>query len=90
MSTMSEEFIQVPIQLAVDDKTRHWTYFRGTPRTEAEREASIHKESVGGESVVCQTRIYNGRRREDLTLDDASFELVDCPTALSTDDFYAL
>jgi len=45
---------------------------------------------MGGAAVQNTVRVYNGRGNKDLTLDKASFELVECPTALSTEDFYAM
>ena len=83
------DYIEVPVYLSVDDKTRHWTYFRANPRTEAERLESIHKTDSGGAHVQRSVRVYDGRARE-LSLDEASFELVECPTALSNEDFYAI
>jgi len=52
---------------------------------------SAHKTDFGGGSVQRKQRILNGRGHANLNLDDASFELVsDCPTSLSTQDFYTL
>jgi len=34
--------------------------------------------------------VMDGRQVKGLTLDDAAFELTDCPTALSTEDFYQI
>lgn len=86
----SKTYLDVPIHLAVDDKTRHWYYFRAQPRTDAERAGTIHKKDMGGAHVQKIARVHNGRGNKDLTLDDASFELVECPTALSTKDFYTM
>lgn len=86
----SESYIKVPIYLAVDDKTRHWAYFRQMPRSSEERKASIHKEDYGGGTVNREIKVYDGRGNIELKFDDASFELVDCPTQLSTSDFYKL
>uniref|UniRef100_A0A7S2HHY3 Uncharacterized protein n=1 Tax=Helicotheca tamesis TaxID=374047 RepID=A0A7S2HHY3_9STRA len=79
--------IEASVSLSVDDKTRHWFYAR--QRTEEERAGSIHKTEFGGGSVNRTVKVNNGRN-QDLTLDETSFELVDCPTALSTKDFYAM
>ena len=87
---MSLAALRVSISLFVDDKTRHWAYFRATPRTEQERNKSIHKTDAGGATVSKTVDIHNGRTNSSLTLDDASFELASCPTALSTQDFYDL
>jgi len=80
--------------LSVDDKTRHWMYFRSTPRTDEEISNSIHKSTIGGGMVKVQQKILNGRaNREFLTLDDASFELVDnfdCSQKFSNQDFYEM
>jgi len=90
----TEDYIEIPVSLGVDDKTRHWLYFRQNPRTDEERSQSIHKTDIGGATTFVQAKVHNGRSKsksnDELTLDDASFELVDCPTALSTEDFYAL
>lgn len=76
--------IDVPISLSTDDKSRHWLYFQ------KERDpASRHKTDNGISSVQVQQKIHNGRGQEFL-LDEASFELVDIPTALSTEDFYSM
>ena len=82
-TTAQKDHFDVSIFLSVDDKTRHWTYF-GQKRT-----ASIHQSDFGGGIVTKETRIHNGRDKS-LKLDEASFELVDCPTALTKDEFYAL
>lgn len=87
---MSTDYLQVPTCLSVDDTTRHWIYFRSQPRTNEERKNSIHKEDVGGSTVRRDLRVYNGRDKENLVLDDTSFELVWCPTTLSTEDFYKI
>mmetsp|Transcript_8516 Transcript_8516/g.12781 ORF Transcript_8516/g.12781 Transcript_8516/m.12781 type:complete len:430 (-) Transcript_8516:167-1456(-) len=77
--------IVVTASLSVDDKTRPWLYLG------AKRTAAIHKSDFGGSSVEQHVEVHNGHNREDLTLDDASFELVDdCYTSLSTEDFYAI
>jgi len=74
------------VYLGVEDKIRHYAYF-GTKPT-----ASIHISSGGhgGGYVLKEICINDGRNNKSLTLDDASFELVDCPTSLSTQDFYDL
>merc|ERR1712232_840888 len=46
---------------------------------------------MGGASVMRTVQVCNGRGNDDLTFDEASFELVtDCPTALSKSDFYKI
>ena len=40
--------------------------------------------------VYLDQEIHNGRGKTDLTLDDASFELVEGSTKLSKEDFYKL
>ena len=83
----SSKPLNASISLSVDDKTRHWFYFRQTPRTAAEKRA--HETDMGGASVTKTVQVHNGRtNQKSLTLDDASFELVECPTKLSTQDFY--
>lgn len=88
----SNIYIDVPsVYLSVDDKTRHWAYFRANPRSEKEKQASIHRTDLGGAAVQRAVRVHDGRQHpEKLTVDDASFELIDCPTALSTSDFYKI
>mmetsp|Transcript_36237 Transcript_36237/g.66574 ORF Transcript_36237/g.66574 Transcript_36237/m.66574 type:complete len:456 (-) Transcript_36237:169-1536(-) len=82
-------FITSKIMLGVDDHTRHWLYTN--PRTAVDKAASIHQDDMGGATVNnVEQPIYNGRGGKDLKLDDASFELVKCPTKLSTKDFYSL
>lgn len=91
MSDNDHDCIKAEISLGVDDKTRHWTYFYPTPRTDAERQKSLHKTDFGGTIVQKTVEVRNGRNNSDLTLDSASFELVkECPTALATEDFYAI
>jgi len=77
------------ITLAVDDKTRHYLYF-GVHRSAEEKERSGHATDFGGATVTRKARMHNGRGNADLTLDESSFELVKCPTQLSTEDFYNL
>eukprot|EP00392_Amoebophrya_sp_AT5.2_P018069 g18531.t1 len=77
------------ITLAVDDKTRHYLYF-GVQRSAEEKERSGHATDFGGATVTRKARMHNGRGNADLTLDESSFELVKCPTQLSTEDFYNL
>lgn len=76
------------ITLAVDDQMRHWLYFQ-RERTEAERAASLHKTDAGGASATVKQKIRDGRGK-NFKLDETSFELVDAPTSLSTEDFYAM
>ncbi|CAB9517484.1 expressed unknown protein [Seminavis robusta] len=83
-------FTAKAISLSVDDRTRHWLYFTAVPRSNAERAASIHPEDVGGSIVSTDQTIHNGRGNDSLRLDDASFELVQCPTNLPTEDFYKI
>mmetsp|Transcript_38244 Transcript_38244/g.92532 ORF Transcript_38244/g.92532 Transcript_38244/m.92532 type:complete len:445 (+) Transcript_38244:749-2083(+) len=77
-------YLETSLYLAVDDKTRHYVYFG------AKRTARIHKADLSGGMVTKTVRIQNGRNNTNLKLDDAAFQLVDCPTNLSTADFYAL
>ena len=87
---IGNNFIDIPsVYLSVDDQTRHWTYFRMQPRSNSEKKASIHQNDSGGAAVPQDVRVHDGRL-EKLTIDDASFELMDCPTALSTSDFYKM
>lgn len=90
----SDNFIKVPIFLSVDDRTRHWLYFKAVPRTFEEKQASMHKEDMSGATVSVDQHIYDGRHiskdDNDLTLDKTSFELVNCPTTLKTEEFYKL
>ncbi len=80
-----KDSILATAHLNVDDKTRPWTYFG------AKRSASIHKSDYSGSTVEKEVEVLNGRKKEGLTLDEASFELVeDCFTSLSTEDFYAM
>ncbi|CAK0850309.1 unnamed protein product [Prorocentrum cordatum] len=83
-----EHDFEMDVTLAVDDQTRHWLYFQ-RERTEAERAASLHKTDVGGASVIVKQKIRDGRGK-NFKLDETSFELIDAPTSLSTDDFYAM
>ena len=86
----SNNFIDVSsVELSVDDQTRHWFYFRTQPRSNREKWSSIHKTDFGGASTLQDVRVHNGRL-EKLTIDEASFELIDCPTSLSTSDFYKM
>lgn len=89
-SSASKKHLDVPIHLSVDDKTRQWLYFRAQPRTDAERQLTIHKSDMALPTVQKIVQIHNGRGNKDLALDSASFELVKCPTALSNQDFYSL
>lgn len=83
-------YINVPgVIHSVDDNTRHWAYFRAIPRTAAEIQSSIHKSEYGGGSVPRDIHVHDGRQHQ-LKIDQASFELIDCPTKLSTSDFYAM
>lgn len=80
-----KDSIIVSAHLAVDDKTRGYTYFGAT------RSAVIHKSDFSGASVQKDVEVHNGRKEKSLTLDEASFQLVDdCFTSLSTEDFYAM
>merc|ERR1712176_1501242 len=46
---------------------------------------------MGGGAMVSRTvKVRNGRSNNSLTFDEASFELVQCPTALSKSDFYEI
>ena len=84
-------FITSKIALGIDDRTRHWSYHTSTPRKAAEKAVSIHQDDVGGGTVQTVCQVHNGRGRNDLKLDDASFELVNnFSTKLSTEDFYKL
>lgn len=81
---MSDSFEERTIYLAVDDQTRHWEYFGRKPS------AAIHKSNeMNGAHASRSIHIHNGRN-QNLKLDKASFELVNCPTSLSKDDFYAI
>jgi len=83
MTKTTETFtdaLEVPAFLAVEDNTRHWIYVGPGQRH--------HKSEFGGASISSQIKIQNGRGHSELTLDDASFELVQCPTSLTKDDFY--
>ena len=72
------------IFLSVDDQTRHWSYFGRKPS------AAVHRANeMNGAHSSRSIQIQNGRN-QNLKLDEASFELVDCPTSLSKDDFYAI
>lgn len=82
--------IQTSVSLSVDDRTRHWQYFKAVPRTASERAASLHQTDMGGAHVTREVNVYDGRKEKGLTLDDASFELADCPTALSSEDFHKI
>ena len=87
--------IEVPIYLLVDDKTCHWMYFWNTPRTNEKISNLIHKSgSMGGGTVKIQQTILNGRTNwEFLTLDDASFKLMDnfdCSQKFLNEDFYEM
>lgn len=89
----SNNFIDVSsVHLSVDDQTRHWVYFRNQPRSKREKWGSIHKSDFGGATSPQDIRVRNGRleKQQQLTIDDAGFELIDCPTTLSTSDFYKM
>lgn len=90
--TGNKEYIDIPsVYLAVDDKTRHYFYLRAQKRSEKEISTTIHKKDFEGSTVSRAIRVNNGRLvPEQLTIDDASFELIDCPTELSTSDFYKI
>ncbi len=91
MMFKTDDYIEIPVTLGVDDKTLHWGYFRlKPPCAEEERSQTTHKPDFGGATTFDQAKIYNGPSKSNDALDDASFELVDCPTALITEDFYAL
>ena len=66
----------------IDDQTRHGTYLVPPPY-----ENFNHRP---GSRTMETIKIRNGRCKSDLTLDEAAFELVECPTTLATDDFYKL
>ncbi|VEU39626.1 unnamed protein product [Pseudo-nitzschia multistriata] len=76
--------IQATVQLDIDDQTRHSTYLLPAPY-----EGFNHR--VGAKTMKKIT-VRNARNQSefDLTLDEAAFELVECPTELSTEDFYAI
>mmetsp|Transcript_28192 Transcript_28192/g.42651 ORF Transcript_28192/g.42651 Transcript_28192/m.42651 type:complete len:467 (+) Transcript_28192:109-1509(+) len=69
-------------QLHLDNKTRGFGYFGVAPPIGVSQYEQITK--------LVDIEIHNGRENNDLTLDDASFELVECPTKLSTKDFYKM
>lgn len=80
--TMS--FITTKASLFLDSKSRGYYYFGTAPPPGV---------SQGGGSVPCpcEMKIHDGRSKlRELTLDECGFELVDCPTAVSTEDFYKI
>lgn len=81
---MTTDSFEETIFLSVDDQTRHWAYLGRKPS------AAIHKsKEMNGTYSSRSVQIHNGRN-QNLKLDETSFELVDCPTSLSRDDFYAI
>ncbi|GFH55731.1 hypothetical protein CTEN210_12207 [Chaetoceros tenuissimus] len=81
---MSNDSFEETIFLSVDDQTRHWDYFGRKPS------AAIHKSNESNGAYSSRTiQIHNGRN-QNLKLDEASFELVNCPTSLSKNDFYEI
>mmetsp|Transcript_21099 Transcript_21099/g.36288 ORF Transcript_21099/g.36288 Transcript_21099/m.36288 type:complete len:448 (-) Transcript_21099:1349-2692(-) len=73
--------IKTSTYLYLDSKTRGYGYFGLAP--------PIGVAQYGGDGVGCDIQIEDGRDTT-LKLDEASFELVECPTTLSTDDFYKI
>jgi len=76
MTETEKNYIEANILLAVSDRQRH-SY-------------NMKTGVAVGNNVSVKTRFHEGRNVPGLTLDEASFELVSCPTALSTSDFYKL
>ena len=80
----NSNMIEATASLAVDDKTRHGTYLIPAPYDGFDH--------TPGTMISKQVKVRDGRqtKKDHLTLDDAAFELVDCPTALATEDFYKI
>ena len=74
--------IEATVQLDVDDKTRHGTYMVPAPY-----DGFNHRP---GARTMKNVQIKDGRNNDALILDEAAFELVECPTALATEDFYKI
>jgi hypothetical protein len=66
--------------LGVDDKKRHVTKC-GYPDI---------PDGNYGASVQCNVKVNNGRGNDDLKINDSAFELIECPTKLTTEEFYKI
>ena len=79
----SLEDIQVELNYNRDDGTRPYKF--GRPRSKHER--LFYPADEGGPREYVPVTVHDGRE-EDLKLDEASFELIDHETSMSTEDFY--
>ena len=81
--TNDDNSIMAEVQYDINDRLRHRTYLGPSPY-------EGFNNIVGARSIQ-NVQINDGRgRQDDLKLDDAAFELVNCPTELSTEDFYSI
>jgi len=71
------------LEFKVNDQTRHGTYVDKAPYE------NFNDRSVGGRTTKT-VQVKDGRKENNLTLDEAAFELVGCPTGLATEDFYKI